>query len=153
MLYLIVIALLGRATIRKIENAKPAQETAALICNTIEGKPANYGALRKPLRRFLGKLEQSTKLCIALTGMLGVLIAMFISGFLFSVSDSLLHLLHMVVTDTSTYNFLATALIIIIAGTWLTIYCLGFVGSLFLVGHLQRWQEARRAERLAEEHA
>lgn len=153
MLDLIILALIGRTSLRKIENSKTVKANAALICNIIEGKPAGYGALGKPLQRFFVKLEQSTKLCVALTGVLCALIAMFVSGFLFSVSDSMLHLLHMVVTDASTYNFLAAALIIIIAGAWLTTYCLGFIGSLFLVVHLQRWQEARRAERLAEEHA
>lgn len=99
----------------------------------------------------LNKLQQSVKLCITLTAMFCALVFLVASGLIFSMTNSALHLLHMVVTDTSTYNFLATALIIIIAGTCLAACSFGCVGGLFLVGHLQRWQDARHAKRIETE--
>lgn len=75
------------------------------------------------------------------------------SGLIFSMTDSALNLLHMVVADTSAYNFLAAALIVISAVTCLAICFFGCVGGLFLVGHLQRWQNTQHAKRIETEHA
>lgn len=151
MLDLVIISLLGREILRKTENAKAVKETAAFICNTIEGKPFNYDFLGKPLGRLFRKLEQSVKLCVTLTVIAYTFLFLLVSGTIFPFIDSVLHLLHIVVTDTSTYNFLATALIIIIAGTCLAACSFGCVGGLFLVGHLQRWQNARRTKRVEAE--
>ena len=151
MLDLIIIALLGREILRKTENSKAVKEAAAFTCNTIEGKPFNHDFLGKPLGRLFRKLERSVKLCAALIFMLCALTLLIASGLLFSMTDSALQLLHTVVMDTNTYNSLATALIVIIAGTCLAVCFLGCVGGLFLVGHLQWWQNARNAERMEAE--
>ena len=148
MLDILILVLIGRTSLRKIENSKTAQANAALICNIIEGKTANYDSLENPIGRFLNKLQQSVKLCATLTAMLCTLVFLVASELIFSMTNSALHLLQTVVADTSTYNFLATALIIIIAGTCLAACSFGCVGGLFLVGHLQRWQDARRTKRL-----
>lgn len=152
MLDLVIIALLGREILRKTENAKAVKETAAFTCNTIEGKPFNYDFLGNPLGRLFRKLEQSVKLCVTLTVIAYTFLFLLVSGTIFPFIDSVLHLLHIVVTDTSTYNFLATALIIIIAGTCLAACSFGCVGGLFLVGHLQRRQNTRHAKRTEAEH-
>ena len=101
----------------------------------------------------LNKLQQSVKLCITLTAMFCALVFLVASGLIFSMTDSALNLLHMVVADASAYNFLPAALIIIIAGICLAICFFGCVGGLFLVGHLQRWQDARRAKRMETGHS
>lgn len=151
MLDLVIIALLGREILRKTENSKAVKETAAFTCNTIEGKPFNYDFLGKPLGRLFRKLEQSVKLCVTLTVIAYTFLFLLVSGTIFPFIDSVLHLLHIVVTDTSTYNFLATALIIISAGTCLAACSFGCVGGLFLVGHLQRWQNTQHAQRMEAE--
>lgn len=151
MLDLIILALIGRSALHRIENTKAVKVNAALICNTIEGKTVNYDSLEHPIARFLNKLQQSVKLCATLTAMLCTLVFLVASELIFSMTNSALHLLHMVVTDTNTYNFLATALIIIIAGICLAACSFGCIGGLFLVGHLQRWQDARRAKRMEAE--
>lgn len=151
MLDLIILALIGRSALHKIENSKAVKVNAALICNTIEGKTVNYDSLEHPIARFLNKLQQSVKLCATLAAMLCTLVFLVASGLIFSMTDSALNLLHMVVADASTYNFLSAALIIIIAGICLAICFFGCVGGLFLVGHLQRWQDARRAKRIETE--
>lgn len=148
MLDLIILVLLGRSALHRLENTKAVKETAAFTCNTVEGKPFNYDFLGKPLGRLFRKLERSVKLCAALIFMLCALTLLIASGLLFSMTDSVLQLLHTVVMDTNTYNSLATALIVIIAGTCLAVCFLGCVGGLFLIGHLQRWQNARHAERI-----
>lgn len=153
MLDLIILVLLGRSALHRIENSKAVKVNAALICNTIEGKTVNYGSLEHPVARFLNKLQQSVKMCAILTAMLCTLVFLVASGLIFSMTNSVLHLLHMVVTDTSAYNFLATALIIIIAGTCLAACSFGCIGGMFLVGHLQRWQNTRHAKRMETEHA
>lgn len=147
MLDLIILVLLGREALHRIENTKAVKVKAALICNTIEGKTVNYGSLEHPVARFLNKLQQSVKLCATLTAMLCALVFLVASELLFSMTDSALQLLHAVVMDANTYNSLATALIVISAVTCLAICFFGCVGGLFLVGHLQRWQNARHAER------
>ena len=151
MLDLIILALIGRSALHRIENSKAVKVNAALICNTIEGKTVNYDSLEHPIARFLNKLQQSVKLCATLTALLCALVFLVASGLIFSMTDSALHLLQAVVTDTSTYNFLAAALIISIAGTCLAICFFGCVGGLFLVGHLQRGQNARHAKRMETE--
>ena len=151
MLDLIILVLLGRSALHRLENTKAVKETAAFTCNTVEGKPFNYDFLGKPLGRLFRKLERSVKLCAALIFMLCALTLLIASGLIFSMTDSALHLLQAVVTDTSTYNFLAAALIISIAGTCLAICFFGCVGGLFLVGHLQRWQNVRHAKRMETE--
>lgn len=151
MLDLIILVLLGRSALHRLENTKAVKETAAFTCNTVEGKPFNYDFLGKPLGRLFRKLERSVKLCAALIFMLCALTLLIASGLLFSMTDSVLQLLHTVVMDTNTYNSLATALIVIIAGTCLAVCFLGCVGGLFLIGHLQRWQNARHAKRIETE--
>jgi hypothetical protein len=151
MLDLLILVLLGRSALHRVENSKAVKVNAALICNTIEGKTVNYDSLEHPIARFLNKLQQSVKLCVILAAMLCTLVFLVASGLIFSMTDSALHLLQAVVTDTSTYNFLSAALIIIIAGICLAICFFGCVGGLFLVGHLQRWQDARRAKRIETE--
>lgn len=153
MLDLLILVLLGRSALHRIENSKAVKVNAALICNTIEGKTVNYDSLEHPIARFLNKLQQSVKLCATLTAMLCALVFLVTSGLIFSMTDSALHLLQAVVTDTSTYNFLAAALIIIIAGICLAACSFGCIGGLFLVGHLQRWQNTRNAQRIEAEHA
>lgn len=153
MLDLIILALIGRSALHRIENSKAVKVNAALICNTIEGRIVNYDSLEHPIARFLNKLQQSVKLCATLTAMLCALVFLVTSGLIFSMTDSALHLLQAVVTDTSTYNFLAAALIIIIAGICLAACSFGCIGGLFLVGHLQRWQNTRNAQRIEAEHA
>ena len=148
---LLILLLLGQAILHKIENTRSAEKTAALICNTIEGKPVNYDSQGNPLERFFGKLERSAKLCAALTGAACVLILLFVSNILLSMTDNALHLLHTIVTDTSTYNFLAIALIISITGICLAACSFGCIGGLFLVGHLQRWQNTQHARRMEAE--
>ena len=148
MLDLIILALIGRSALHRIENSKAVKVNAALICNTIEGRIVNYDSLEHPIARFLNKLQQSVKLCATLTAMLCALVFLVTSGLIFSMTDSALHLLQAVVTDTSTYNFLAAALIIIIAGICLAACSFGCIGGLFLVGHLQRWQNTRNAQRI-----
>lgn len=152
MLDLVIIALLGREILRKTENAKAVKEAAAFTCNTIEGKPFNYDFLGKPLGCLFRKLEQSVKLCVTLTVMAYTFLLLLVSGALFPFIGSVLHLLHMVVADANIYNFLSVALIIIIAGTCLAVCSFGCVGGLFLVGHLQRWQNTRHAKRTEAEH-
>ena len=147
MLDLLILALLRRSALRKIENSKTVQANAALICNTIEGKTADYDSLEHPIARFLNKLQQSVKLCATLAAMLCALVFLVASGLIFSMTDSALNLLHIVVTDANIYNFLSVALIIIIAGICLAVCSFGCVGGLFLVGHLQRWQNTRHAKR------
>jgi hypothetical protein len=152
MLDLLILVLLGRSALHRVENSKAVKVNAALICNTIEGKTVNYDSLEHPIARFLNKLQQSVKLCATLAAMLCTLVFLVASGLIFSMTDSALNLLHMVVADASTYNFLSAALIIIIiAGICLAICFFGCVGGLFLVGHLQRWQDARRAKRIETE--
>lgn len=153
MLDLLILVLLGRSALHRVENSKAVKVNAALICNTIEGKTVNYDSLEHPIARFLNKLQQSVKLCATLTAMLCALVFLVTSGLIFSMTDSALHLLQAVVTDTSTYNFLAAALIIIIAGICLAACSFGCIGGLFLVGHLQRWQNTRNAQRIEAEHA
>lgn len=153
MLDLLILVLLGRSALHRVENSKAVKVNAALICNTIEGKTVNYDSLEHPIARFLNKLQQSVKLCATLAAMLCTLVFLVASGLIFSMTDSALNLLHMVVADASTYNFLSAALIIIIAGICLAIFSLGFVGGLFLAGHLQRWQDARCAKRMETERA
>ena len=153
MLDLLILVLLGRSALHRVENSKAVKVNAALICNTIEGKIVNYDSLEHPIARFLNKLQQSVKLCATLTAMLCALVFLVTSGLIFSMTDSALHLLQAVVTDTSTYNFLAAALIIIIAGICLAACSFGCIGGLFLVGHLQRWQNTRNAQRIEAEHA
>lgn len=148
MLNLIILVLLGRAALHKIENTKAVKVNAALICNTIEGKTVNYGSLEHPVARFLNKLQQSVKLCATLTAMLCALVFLVASGLIFSMTDSVLNLLHMMVADASTYDFLSAALIVISAVTCLAICFFGCIGGLFLVGHLQRWQNTRHAKRM-----
>ena len=101
----------------------------------------------------LNKLQQSVKLCATLTAMLCTLVFLVASGLIFSMTNSALNLLHIVVTDANIYNFLSVAIIIIIVGICLAACSFGCVGGLFLVGHLQRWQGARRAKRMETEHA
>lgn len=101
----------------------------------------------------LNKLQQSVKLCATLTAMFCALVFLVASGLIFSMTDSALNLLHMVVADASTYNFLAAALIISITGTCLAACSFGCIGGLFLVGHLQRWQNAQHAKRSETERA
>lgn len=151
MLDLIILVLLGRAALHKLENTKAVKVNAALICNTLEGKTINYGSLEHPVARFLNKLQKSVKLCATLTTMLCTLVFLVASELIFSMTNGALYLLHVVVTDTSAYNSLATALIVIIAGTCLAACSFGCVGGLFLIGHLQRWQNARNAERMEAE--
>lgn len=151
MLDLIVLALLGRAALHKLENTKAVKETASFTCNTVEGKPFNYDFLGKPMGRLFRKLERSVKLCAALIFMLCALTLLIASGLLFSMTDGVLQLLHAVVMDANMYNSLATALIVIIAGTCLAACFFGCVGGLFLIRHLQRWQNARHAERIETE--
>lgn len=153
MLDLLILVLLGRSALHRVENSKAVKVNAALICNTIEGKTVNYDSLEHPIGRFLNKLQQSVKLCATLAAMLCTLTFLVASGLIFSMTDSVLNMLHMVVADASTYNFLAVALIISIAGTCLAICFFGCIGGLFLVGHLQRWQNARRTKRLDAERA
>lgn len=153
MLDLLILVLLGRSALHRVENSKAVKVNAALICNTIEGKTVKYDSLEHPIARFLNKLQQSVKLCATLTAMLCALVFLVTSGLIFSMTDSALHLLQAVVTDTSTYNFLAAALIIIIAGICLAACSFGCIGGLFLVGHLQRWQNTRNAQRIEAEHA
>lgn len=153
MLDLIILALIGRSVLHRIENSKAVKVNAALICNTIEGKTVNYDSLEHPIARFLNKLQQSVKLCATLTAMLCTLVFLVASELIFSMTNSALHLLRMVVADASTYNFLAVVLIISITGICLAIFSLGFVGGLFLIGHLQRWQNTRHAKRMEAEHA
>ena len=153
MLDLLILVLLGRSALHRVENSKAVKVNAALICNTIEGKTVNYDSLEHPIARFLNKLQQSVKLCATLAAMLCTLVFLVASGLIFSMTDSALHLLQAVVTDTSTYNFLAAALIIIIAGICLAACSFGCIGGLFLVGHLQRWQNTRNAQRIEAEHA
>lgn len=151
MLDLLILVLLGRSALHRVENSKAVKVNAALICNTIEGKTVNYDSLEHPIARFLNKLQQSVKLCATLAAMLCTLVFLVASGLIFSMTDSALNLLHMVVADASTYNFLAAALIVIIAGICLAVCSFGCVGGLFLVGHLQRWQNTRNAQRIEAE--
>jgi hypothetical protein len=153
MLDLVIIALLGREILRKTENSKAVKEAAAFTCNTIEGKPFNYDFLGKPLGRLFRKLEQSVKLCVTLTTIAYTFLFLLVSGVIFPFIGSVLHLLHIVVTDANIYNFLSVALIIIIAGICLVACSFGCVGGLFLMGHLQRWQNTRHAQRMEIEHA
>ena len=151
MLDLLILVLLGRSALHRVENSKAVKVNAALICNIIEGKTADYDSLEHPVARFLNKLQQSVKLCVILTAMLCTLVFLVVSGLIFSMTDSALNLLHMVVADASAYNFLAAALIVIITGTCLAVCSFGCVGGLFLVRHLQRWQDARHAKRIETE--
>lgn len=153
MLDLLILVLLGRSALHRVENSKAVKVNAALICNTIEGKTVNYDSLEHPIARFLNKLQQSVKLCATLTAMLCTLVFLVASGLIFSMTDSALNLLHIVVTDANIYNFLSVALIVITAGTCLAVCSFGCVGGLFLVGHLQRWQDARRAKRMETGHS
>ena len=153
MLDLLILVLLGRSALHRVENSKAVKVNAALICNTIEGRIVNYDSLEHPIARFLNKLQQSVKLCATLTAMLCTLVFLVASELIFSMTNSALHLLHMVVTDANIYNFLSVALIVITAGTCLAVCFFGCVGGLFLVGHLQRWQDARRAKRMETGHS
>lgn len=153
MLDLIILALIGRSVLHRVENSKAVKVNAALICNTIEGKTVNYDSLEHPIARFLNKFQQSVKLCATLTAMLCALVFLVASGLIFSITDSALNLLHIVVTDANIYNFLSATLIVIAAGTCLAACSFGCIGGLFLVGHLQRWQDARRTNRLDAECA
>lgn len=46
-----------------------------------------------------------------------------------------------------------TFTLLAVYGLLMAIFSLGFVGGLFLAGHLQRWQDARCAKRMETERA